>query len=48
MPSKVDRRSPEAATYRALYKSRRWQDPRSAQLAKQPLCEDASGSAAIG
>lgn len=34
-----DRRSPEAAAYRRLYKGRRWAGLRQAQLAKQPLCE---------
>jgi 5-methylcytosine-specific restriction enzyme A len=35
-----DRRSPEAAQWRKLYKLRAWRDhARPAQLRKQPLCE---------
>lgn len=34
-----DRRSPEAAAYRKLYKSMRWQRIRKHQLAEHPLCE---------
>lgn len=33
-----DRRSPEAAAYRKLYKSQRWQTLRRLQLSKHPLC----------
>jgi 5-methylcytosine-specific restriction endonuclease McrA len=33
-----DRRSPEAAAYRKLYKSARWQTLRRAQLTQHPLC----------
>lgn len=34
-----DSRSAEAAAYRRLYKTARWQRIREAQLALQPLCE---------
>jgi hypothetical protein len=34
-----DRRSPEAAVYRKLYKGARWQRIRRQQLAEHPLCE---------
>ena len=34
-----DQRSPEAALYRALYKTARWRKMRAAQLARQPLCQ---------
>lgn len=33
-----DRRSPEAAEYRKLYKSARWLRTRAAQLTAEPLC----------
>jgi hypothetical protein len=36
--SRDDRRSPEAKTYRRMYKSARWQNIRKQQLAKHPLC----------
>ncbi len=39
MSDRIDRRSPEAAAYRKLYKSKRWKACREAQLARQPLCE---------
>ncbi|RUW55077.1 HNH endonuclease [Mesorhizobium sp. M1A.F.Ca.ET.072.01.1.1] len=35
---KPDRRSPEAAEYRRLYKTARWLRLRERQLAAQPLC----------
>ena len=34
-----DRRSPEAAGYRRLYKLAAWKRAREAQLHRQPLCE---------
>lgn len=34
-----DRRSPEAAAYRSLYKTARWQRARESQLSRKPLCE---------
>jgi 5-methylcytosine-specific restriction protein A len=37
--AKPDYRSEEAQRYRPFYKTKRWQDIRSAQLASQPLCE---------
>ena len=36
--ARLDRRSPEAAAYRALYNTARWRRTRSAQLAAEPLC----------
>ena len=39
MGRRDDRRSPEAAQYRAWYKTAEWQRLRMAQLSKQPLCE---------
>ncbi|MBP7704186.1 MAG: hypothetical protein KA105_02735 [Caulobacter sp.] len=35
----VDRRSPQAQAWRALYKTKRWRDVRALQLATSPLCE---------
>lgn len=35
----TDHRSAEAAAYRKLYKTARWQRTRKAQLAAHPLCE---------
>jgi len=35
----TDYRSPEAAAYRKLYKTAKWQRLREAQLMAQPLCE---------
>ncbi|TIU11790.1 MAG: HNH endonuclease [Mesorhizobium sp.] len=37
--TKPDRRSPEAAEYRRLYKTARWLRLRQVKLAQQPLCE---------
>lgn len=37
--SRPDRRSPEAEAYRKLYKTKRWQDTRARQLAKNPVCQ---------
>jgi len=34
-----DRRSPEAAAYRKLYRTARWQHLRLDQLRREPLCE---------
>ena len=34
-----DQRSPEAAAWRALYKTKAWKAARAVQLANQPLCE---------
>lgn len=34
-----DQRSPEAARWRAYYKTPAWRRAREAQLARQPLCE---------
>lgn len=39
MASKPDRRSAEAAAYRKLYGTVRWQRIREYQLSQQPLCE---------
>lgn len=39
MATKPDARSAEAAAYRRLYKTARWQRLREAQLSTQPLCE---------
>ena len=43
--SRRDQRTAEAAQYRRLYKSARWQRLREAQLAAEPLCRvcDAMG-----
>ncbi|MBY3543659.1 HNH endonuclease [Rhizobium laguerreae] len=37
--AKPDRRSEEAALYRRMYKTARWQRLREHQLSTQPLCE---------
>lgn len=42
MEPRRDYRSPEAAAYRALYKTARWAKARAAQLSKQPICEPCS------
>ena len=39
-----DRRSDQAAAYRALYRTAAWQNIRSNQLAAKPLCEWCSSS----
>lgn len=39
MARQPDHRSAEAAIYRRLYKTARWQRTREYQLATQPLCE---------
>jgi 5-methylcytosine-specific restriction enzyme A len=39
MTRRDDRRSPEAAAYRKLYKTAAWKHARATQLARQPLCE---------
>lgn len=39
MTRRDDRRSPEAAAYRRLYKLAAWKRAREAQLHRQPLCE---------
>lgn len=39
MATKPDARSAEAAAYRRLYKTAKWQRIREAQLSMQPLCE---------
>jgi 5-methylcytosine-specific restriction enzyme A len=38
MKRRDDRRSPEAAAYRKMYKTQRWQALRKAQLTAHPLC----------
>ena len=37
--AKTDYRSAEAAAYRGLYKTARWQRTRHTQLSEQPLCQ---------
>jgi len=37
--NRSDRRSPEAAQYRKLYKTSAWAKTRESQFRKQPLCE---------
>lgn len=39
MARRPDHRSAEAAAYRRLYKTARWQRLREYQLSQQPLCE---------
>lgn len=39
MRGRIDRRSAEAAAYRKLYKTARWQRLREGQLSAEPLCE---------
>lgn len=37
-PGRADYRSPEAAEYRALYKTAQWKRTRRAHMAAEPLC----------